>query len=198
MAVPLSSLLPKTLVTQRLTLELYDSRTAHVKCYLESRNNALSYEHVGDPGCYTQESFEARHNALKILPSEFRSAIEIDRFILYIFFVTKDLSVAAIDRQYAGFVSAHQREGKAPELGYHMVPQYMGKGYSTEAAKAVVAVLENTLGLKRLTARVSEQNVASQRVVTKAGFLATKVELKDDTGTRTLKIFEYPMSGIRE
>lgn len=194
MTTPLSNLLPKTLVTQQLTLELYEPRPEHVQCYLASRNNALSYEHVGDPGCYTQESFEARHNAMKLLPSEFRTAIEVDCFIVYVFSITEGSSEAATGREYAGFASVHQREGKAPELGYHLITQYMGRGYATEATKVVVVMLKNILGLKRLTARVSEQNIASQRVVLKAGFLDTRVEQKDDTGSRTLKWFEYPMS----
>lgn len=193
MTVLLSSLLPKMLVTQRLGLELYDSRPAHVKCYLASRNNALSYEHVGDPGCYTQESFEARHNALKLLPTEFSSAIEVDCFIVYVLHVTEDLPATTIGEQYAGFISVHQREGSAPELGYHLITEYMGKGYATEATEAVVAMLKSDLGLRWLTARVSDQNIASQRVLLKAGFLATGVQQKDDAGLRTLKFFEYPM-----
>ena len=52
-------------------------------------------------------------------------------------------------------------------------PSAWGRGYATEAGRAVVAIARHALGLKRLNAGHFIDNPASGRVLTKLGFRAT-------------------------
>jgi RimJ/RimL family protein N-acetyltransferase len=55
------------------------------------------------------------------------------------------------------------------EMGYWIGRPYWGKGYGTEAARAVIAYGINTLGLVKVYARPFAYNTASQRLLEKAG-----------------------------
>ena len=59
------------------------------------------------------------------------------------------------------------------ELGYWLTPEAWGRGYATEAGRAVVAIARHALGLKRLHAGHFVDNPASGRVLRKLGFRAT-------------------------
>lgn len=63
-------------------------------------------------------------------------------------------------------VTAAHRRG---ELGYWLGRQYWGRGYMTEAARRVVAFGFTELGLNRVQATCFPRNVASARVLRKAG-----------------------------
>jgi RimJ/RimL family protein N-acetyltransferase len=56
------------------------------------------------------------------------------------------------------------------ELGYWLTPDAWGRGYATEAGRAVLGIARDTLGLKRLAARHYCDNPASGRVLAKLGF----------------------------
>ena len=58
------------------------------------------------------------------------------------------------------------------ELGYWLAPEAWGRGYATEAGRAVVAIARHALGLKRLHAGHFIDNPASGRVLHKLGFRA--------------------------
>ena len=56
------------------------------------------------------------------------------------------------------------------EVGYFMDPQYWGKGYATEACRAVVRFAFVDLGMRRVSADYQARNAASGRVLEKLGF----------------------------
>jgi len=60
--------------------------------------------------------------------------------------------------------------GDEVELGYRFGKAHWGKGYATEVARASAAYGFEVLGLDRLVAVSFPGNVASRRVLTKAGF----------------------------
>lgn len=62
-------------------------------------------------------------------------------------------------------------EGKT-EIGYGLLPKFWGKGYASEAVKAVTewAVKQ---GVKTVEAETDAENIASQKVLSKAGFMPT-------------------------
>lgn len=62
--------------------------------------------------------------------------------------------------------SVQDRQG---EIGYHLHPDYWGKGMATEAAKLLVKFGFNELQLHRIYATCDPRNVGSSRVLTKAG-----------------------------
>ena len=59
------------------------------------------------------------------------------------------------------------------ELGYWLAPEAWGRGYATEAGRAVVAIARHALRLKRLHSGHFVDNPASGRVLAKLGFRST-------------------------
>jgi RimJ/RimL family protein N-acetyltransferase len=54
-------------------------------------------------------------------------------------------------------------------LGYGIAPHHQGRGYATEAIRAVIAHAFEVLGLAKVWARADPRNAASVRVLQKAG-----------------------------
>jgi RimJ/RimL family protein N-acetyltransferase len=59
------------------------------------------------------------------------------------------------------------------ELGYWLTPDAWGRGYATEAGRAVLAIARDTMRLPHLRARHHVENPASGRVLRKLGFVET-------------------------
>lgn len=64
-------------------------------------------------------------------------------------------------------------EGQDVQLGYWLTPHTWGRGYATEAGRAVVEMAREALPLRRLQAWHFADNAASGRVLAKLGFGAT-------------------------
>lgn len=65
------------------------------------------------------------------------------------------------------------RDGGAAELGYWLSPSHWGRGYATEAGRAVLDIARHALGLRSVIARHHVDNPASGRVLRKLGFRET-------------------------
>ncbi|MBB3859173.1 RimJ/RimL family protein N-acetyltransferase [Novosphingobium hassiacum] len=70
-----------------------------------------------------------------------------------------------------GCVGLAQEEGESV-LGYWVARQHWGRGFATEAVRALLT-LAPTLGHKRIVARHFVDNIASARVLAKTGFRPT-------------------------
>jgi RimJ/RimL family protein N-acetyltransferase len=57
-----------------------------------------------------------------------------------------------------------------PEIGWALTPPVQGKGYATEAVRAVVAWGENHFGSARTACIIAPENLASIRVAQKCGY----------------------------
>jgi RimJ/RimL family protein N-acetyltransferase len=68
-----------------------------------------------------------------------------------------------------GGIGIHAGES-APELGYWLTPDAWGRGYATEAGRAVIGMARHALGLRRLESGHFIDNPASGRVQAKLGF----------------------------
>lgn len=55
------------------------------------------------------------------------------------------------------------------EIGWIISKKYWGKGYVTEAAKAIIEFAKNDLKLKKIIAHCDSENVASYKVMEKLG-----------------------------
>lgn len=81
----------------------------------------------------------------------------------------------AISPRHEGFfiggigLSSIDQQAQRAELGYWIGKPYWGKGYGTEAARAVVRYGFETLGLNRIHARHLGRNPASGRIMQKIG-----------------------------
>lgn len=58
---------------------------------------------------------------------------------------------------------------RSAEIWYKLHPDYWGKGFGTEAAKALIDFGFSTLNLHRIEAGCAVQNIASARILEKAG-----------------------------
>ncbi len=85
------------------------------------------------------------------------------------FFVT--LPTSAAPARIIGCVGLAEDEGEV-ELGYWFARQHWGRGYASEAARAVIS-LARTLGHRSLRAGHFVDNAASGRVLRKVGFRPT-------------------------
>ncbi len=77
-----------------------------------------------------------------------------------------------------GGVGIADRDGES-ELGYWIVPSHWGRGYATEAARAVVAAARDSLRIDRLVSGHFLDNPASGAVLRKLGFAPTGQEQRD-------------------
>ena len=69
------------------------------------------------------------------------------------------------------------RDGPTPEIGYWLGVPYWGRGYATEAARAVIDHAFGDLDHEALQAGARVSNPASRRVLEKCGFQWTGVGL---------------------
>ena len=63
----------------------------------------------------------------------------------------------------------HSREHRGGEIGYVFHPGHAGHGYATEAARAMLRLGFDELGLHRIVARLDERNEASAKVARRLG-----------------------------
>ena len=56
-----------------------------------------------------------------------------------------------------------------PDIGFAILPEYEGRGYTSEAGKAVVAEATSRLGIAKVMGITLPDNVGSQRVLEKIG-----------------------------
>lgn len=61
------------------------------------------------------------------------------------------------------------KEANEIDLGYRLKEEYWGKGYGCEAAKATIDYGLKILKLKRITATVLPENIASWKIMEKCG-----------------------------
>jgi RimJ/RimL family protein N-acetyltransferase len=84
------------------------------------------------------------------------------------------LSSAVIERgtgNFVGDVALHwvSEEHKTGEIGFIFDPDYQGRGYATDAARALVDFAFDGMGFHRVIGRTEARNVASARVLEKLG-----------------------------
>lgn len=78
----------------------------------------------------------------------------------------------ARDDRPIGCIGIHDGDD-LPELGYWLTPDAWGRGYATEAGRAIVTLARDGLRIARLRAGWLAGNPASGRVLAKLGFVAT-------------------------
>lgn len=100
-----------------------------------------------------------------------------------------------VDGEAAGAVGIMFQQdvySQSGELGYWLGEEYWGRGIVSEAVKAMVQHAFSDLGLRRVYARIFSNNVASKRVLEKAGFqfegMARQAVVKNE---KVLDVFHY-------
>lgn len=71
-----------------------------------------------------------------------------------------------------GIIGVHTKhyEDFSCEIGYSIHPSYQGNGYCTEALLEVSKFLINKVGFYRLVCKYRDNNIASKKVMEKAGY----------------------------
>jgi [ribosomal protein S5]-alanine N-acetyltransferase len=69
-----------------------------------------------------------------------------------------------------GRFNLYRISDKTAEVGYRVDERVSGQGVATSGVRALCRIARQDLGLSTLTATTSRQNIASQRVLLKAGF----------------------------
>jgi RimJ/RimL family protein N-acetyltransferase len=87
------------------------------------------------------------------------------------------LLVTLPDGTIAGGTGLGKLHSEVPEIGYWFGVPYWGRGYATEAARAVLGHAFTTLGHDLLHAGARVTNLASRRVLEKCGYEWTGVKL---------------------
>ena len=85
------------------------------------------------------------------------------------------------DGRYVGNASVRPRPEKQSdwEIGYYLKADEWGKGFATEIAESLVTYSFETLGLGEVYATVDVENLASRRVLEKAGLSFFRKEYDD-------------------
>lgn len=86
------------------------------------------------------------------------------------------LIVHAADRTVIGETGFHgppNRTGTV-EIGYSIVPKYRGRGFASEATRALIEAAFSSPGIRRIIAECLEDNGASLRVLEKLGMRRTR------------------------
>jgi RimJ/RimL family protein N-acetyltransferase len=78
--------------------------------------------------------------------------------------------------------------GEEIELGYRYAKEHWGKGYATEAARAMLDRGFGELGLRRIVGIVDIRNTASERVLQKLAMRATGTGTHDDVTIRGYRL----------
>ncbi|WP_314173112.1 GNAT family N-acetyltransferase [Streptomyces winkii] len=90
--------------------------------------------------------------------------------------------LVAEDGSVLGRFNLYDIEGGAAELGYRVAQHASGRGVATANVRELCRVAAARHGLRTLRAATSHENVASQKVLTKAGFVPVGPAAPDDLG----------------
>ena len=105
-----------------------------------------------------------------------------------------DLAVLAIAKaetdEFAGSLVIFDVSGDQAEVGFWVHPDHRGGGVGA-AALDLAAQFTHRSGLKRLTARTATDNVGSQLVLTRAGFVETGREVGTAPSGHDLALIQY-------
>lgn len=83
----------------------------------------------------------------------------------------------ASDHELLGFAKLEIKKGRRneAELGYLVKPEYWGKGYGNEMAKALLRIAGSDPELKRIYAITDPQNIASRKILLRNGFVSEEI-----------------------
>lgn len=143
------------LTTERLDLRHLTEDDAAFMLKLVNSPGWLQY--IGDRNVHTEAeaAYYLRNTAIK--------SYGVNGFGLYM--------MRTMTGDQVGICGLIRRPGlEDADIGFALLPQYAGKGYASEAAKAIMQTEARALGLKRVVAITSKTNNASVNVLTKAGF----------------------------
>jgi [ribosomal protein S5]-alanine N-acetyltransferase len=140
-------------------MELQRLREDHADAVLafEVANRAYFAASISDRGDEFFADFSEQHRAL----------LDEQRTGTCAFHVLLDGEGAIVGR-----FNLYDIEGRAAVVGYRVAEQAAGNGVATAALRQLCRLAEERYDLRTLNAAVNDENVASRRVLEKAGFVS--------------------------
>jgi ribosomal-protein-alanine N-acetyltransferase len=159
-------------------LRLERLRADHARALLafESQNRAYFARSIPDRGddYFTPSGFADRHRAL---------LAEQEAGICHFHLVTDE------EGTLLGRINLMDVAEGSAELGYRIGERAAGKGVATAAVRELCRTAGPTYGLTSLTARTTEDNLASRTVLERNGFTVTgRITLMDRPGLRYARV----------
>ena len=124
----------------------------------EQANRAYFAESIDDRGDDFYEQFAERHRAL----------LADQEAGVGVFHVLVDE-----DRNVVGRFNLYELSNGTADVGFRIARRVAGRGVATSALQDLCRLASEQYGLRTLRAAASNENIGSQRVLTKAGFVAT-------------------------
>ena len=123
--------------------------------WLDKENKVISFHFEKDA---EKMDFKSREDAIKLFNRLKELSILNDRFVYGI----------TLSDKVIGFINEVEIIDNTIELGFVIHPDYHNRGFATETLIASIQVLFN-MGYTTIKTGVFENNIASQRVMEKAG-----------------------------
>jgi [ribosomal protein S5]-alanine N-acetyltransferase len=138
--------------------ELQPLRAGHAPAVLafELANRGYFTAFISDRGDEFYEQFTERHNALLTEQEAGRGAYYV---------------LAEEDGSVVGRFNLYDIQYGTAELGYRVAERVAGRGVATAAVRELCRLAAARHGLHTLKAMTTRENVASQKVLAKAGFV---------------------------
>ena len=144
----------KLLTTERLSLH------ALRDCDIDNLLSIFMNEEVGKT--YMVPDLSKREDGINLF-NRIKTLSNSDEKFVYGIYLENDL---------IGIINEVYKDGKSIELGYVIDPIHKNNGYATEALKASIKELFN-VWFSKIIAGAFENNIASMRVMEKAGMKRT-------------------------
>lgn len=107
----------------------------------------------------------------------------------------EELVGGRVSDEPAGICGFFKRDThELPDVGFAFLPPHRGKGLASEALAATLELARTRFGLARLCAITDLDNVASQRVLLRAGFGFMRTQRADEGGV-LLNVYELALVG---
>lgn len=136
----------------------------------ELANRSYFARSISDRGDEFFDQFSNRHNALLA-----EQEAGIGAFYMLV----------AENGSVVGRFNLYDIENGTADVGYRVAQHVAGRGVATATLRRFCQLASDRHGLRTLTAAVSDQNVASQRVLLKAGFVPVGPADPADLGGRS-------------
>jgi RimJ/RimL family protein N-acetyltransferase len=126
-------------------------------------------------------AYQSREDVCRYIPYQPRSLADLEQRLGMPEFTRSEVDepgqaiLLAVERRDDGVVVGDvmlawtSTEHQGGEIGYVFNPDHQGHGYATEAANALLRLGFETLGLRRIIARVDARNTASAAVLRRIG-----------------------------
>jgi RimJ/RimL family protein N-acetyltransferase len=162
--------------TDRLRLRTIDVEDAQF--YLALLNTEPFIANIGDRGIRT---LEAAREAIAAGPMAMQQALGHSIYLV-------ELKASGEAIGMAGLIKRDALQDV--DLGYAFLPPHFGRGYASEAARALLLHARDEVRLRRLLAITSPHNEASHTLLLKIGmrFQGVVKLAPDDSGTRLYAI----------